>query len=108
MKFIHAADIHIDSPMRGLEKYEGTPVEELRTAPRRSFENIVTLALETPVDLVVIAGDLFDGPWQDMQTGVWTANQFHRLDQAGIPVFYSKEITTRRAVSYSPSPGPQM
>jgi len=87
MKFIHAADVHIDSPMRGLEKYEGAPVEELRTAPRRSFENIVTLAIETPVDFVIIAGDLFDGPWQDMQTGIWTASQFHRLDQAGIPVF---------------------
>ena len=87
MKFLHAADLHIDSPLRGLEVYEGAPVERLRGATRESFENLVTLATEQSVDLVIIAGDLFDGKWPDMATGIWTAGQLRRLDRAGIPVY---------------------
>ena len=45
MKFVHAADIHLDSPLRGLERYEGAPVDEIREATRRAFENLVNLCL---------------------------------------------------------------
>jgi len=31
-KFLHAADIHLDSPLRGLSRYEGVPVEAVRLA----------------------------------------------------------------------------
>lgn len=30
MKFIHAADIHLDRPLVSLQFYEGAPVEEIR------------------------------------------------------------------------------
>jgi DNA repair exonuclease SbcCD nuclease subunit len=86
-KFIHTADLHIDSPLRGLEAYEGAPVEQFRAATRVAFENLVTLASEHKVAFVIIAGDLFDGKWQDMKTGLWTAGQFRRLERAGIPVY---------------------
>lgn len=86
-KFIHAADLHIDSPLKGLEAYEGAPVEQFREATRVAFENLVTLAIEHEVAFVIIAGDLFDGKWQDMKTGLWTANQFRKLERAGIPVY---------------------
>ena len=36
--FLHAADIHLDSPLVGLERYEGAPVDEIRDATRRAFE----------------------------------------------------------------------
>ncbi len=87
MKFIHAADLHIDSPLRGLAQYEGAPCERLRGATREAFANLVSLAIDQRVDFVVIAGDLFDGPWQDMQTGIWTANQFRRLRREQIDVY---------------------
>ena len=86
-KFIHAADLHIDSPLRGLEIYEGAPVEQFRAATRLAFENLVTLAIDREVAFVIIAGDLFDGKWQDMKTGLWTAGQFRRLEREGIPVY---------------------
>ena len=72
MKFIHAADLHIDSPLRGLEVYDGAPLAQLRGATRVALQNLVRLALDQAVDFVVIAGDLFDGKWQDMRTGLWT------------------------------------
>jgi exonuclease SbcD len=85
-RFIHAADIHIDSPLRGLESYPGAPTERLRNATREAFTNLVQLAIDESVGFVIIAGDLFDGQWKDMNTGIWTAGQFRKLERAGIPV----------------------
>ena len=56
MKFLHAADLHIDSPLRGLDAYDGAPVERLRGASRTAFVALVDLALERRVDLVLFAG----------------------------------------------------
>jgi DNA repair exonuclease SbcCD nuclease subunit len=87
MRFLHAADVHLDAPLKGLEARDGAPVEELRTATRRAFQNLITLALRERVDFVVIAGDLFDGDYSDSRSWVWTAREFQRLAQADIPVF---------------------
>lgn len=86
MKFVHAADIHLDSPLHRLETYEGAPVAEIRNATRRAFENLIALALAEAVDCVLIAGDLFDGDWKDYNTGLFMVRQLHRLAQARIPV----------------------
>ncbi|MCK7578287.1 MAG: DNA repair exonuclease [Chromatiales bacterium] len=87
MKFIHAADIHLDSPLRGLERYEGAPVEALRGATRRALEHLVDLALDEAVAGVLLAGDLYDGDWKDYNTGLFFARQMERLRAADIPVF---------------------
>jgi predicted phosphodiesterase len=87
MKFIHTADLHLDSPLRGLERYEGAPVEAMRQATRRAAENIVSLALRERVDFVLIAGDVYDGDWRDFNTGLFFARQMSRLREADIPVF---------------------
>ena len=63
-KFIHAADIHLDSPLRGLSRYESAPVESIRDASRRAFENLVDIAIEEKVAFVLLAGDLYDGDWK--------------------------------------------
>jgi len=86
MKFIHTADIHLDSPMHRLEAYEGAPVDEIRQASRRAFENLIDLALSETVDMVLIAGDLFDGDWKDYNTGLFFIRQVRRLSDAGIRV----------------------
>lgn len=86
-RFIHAADIHLDSPLRGLDRYEGAPVEEVRGATRKAFRNLVDLALEEEVDFVIIAGDLYDGDWRDYNTGLFFASQVSRLQEADVRVF---------------------
>ena len=86
MKFLHAADIHLDSPLKGLEQYEGAPVEEIRGATRRALSRMVDLALEEEVDFVLIAGDLYDGDWKDHNTGLYFVSQIARLREAEIPV----------------------
>jgi DNA repair exonuclease SbcCD nuclease subunit len=85
-KFIHAADVHLDSPLRGLERYEGAPLEEIRGATRRAFENLIELAIEEEVAFVLLAGDLYDGDWKDYNTGLFFTRQMARLQEAGISV----------------------
>lgn len=87
MKFIHAADIHLDSPLRGLERYEGAPAEEIRGATRLAFKRLVDLAIEEAVAFVLLAGDLYDGDWRDYNTGLFFTQQMGRLQAADIRVF---------------------
>ena len=86
-RFIHAADLHLDSPLRGLSQREGAPEEEIRGASRRALENLVSLCLEEGVDFLLIAGDLYDGDWPDFNTGLFFNRQMLRLRDVGIPVY---------------------
>ena len=88
-RFIHAADIHLDSPLLSLEEYPGAPLEEIRMATRRALARLVDVAIESAVNFVVIAGDLFDGEWRDCNTGLYFVSQMKRLRAAGIPVYIS-------------------
>ena len=86
-KFIHAADVHLDSPLRGLSRYESAPAESIRDACRRAFENLIDLAIEEKVAFVLLAGDLYDGDWKDYSTGIYLSQQMGRLGQYNISVF---------------------
>ncbi|MBA4397466.1 MAG: DNA repair exonuclease [Syntrophus sp. (in: bacteria)] len=85
--FIHAADVHLDSPLIGLARYGDAPVDEIRGASRRAFENLVELALREGVAFLILAGDLYDGDWKDYNTGIFIARQMSRLREANIRVF---------------------
>jgi len=86
-KFIHTADIHLDSSLRKLDSYEGAPVDEIREAARKAFNNLVELAISEKVDFIVIAGDLYDGDWKDFNTGLYFVSQTVKLRNAGIFVY---------------------
>jgi DNA repair protein SbcD/Mre11 len=86
ISFLHAADLHLDSPLKMLEQYEGAPVESLRLATRRGLTRLVDLALERKVDFVLLAGDIYDGDWKDFNTGLFFVREMGRLSDARIPV----------------------
>jgi DNA repair exonuclease SbcCD nuclease subunit len=86
-RFVHTADIHLDSPLKGLAGYDGPAVECIRTATRQAFDSLMSEAIDQKVDFVVIAGDLYDGDWRDYQTGLFFARQMGRLAKANIPAF---------------------
>ncbi|WP_321908188.1 DNA repair exonuclease [Paraburkholderia sp. J11-2] len=87
MKFIHAADLHLDSPLHGLSAYPDAPASQLRNATREALRLLVDRAIEEEVAFVVIAGDLYDGDWKDHNTGIFFGQQMGRLRKAGIRVF---------------------
>lgn len=86
-RFIHAADIHLDSPLKGLDRYEGAPVDECRSSTRRALENLVALAVAERVAFVLIVGDLYDGDWTDYSTGLYFSRRMAELRDAGIGVY---------------------
>ncbi|PCJ11495.1 MAG: DNA repair exonuclease [Gammaproteobacteria bacterium] len=84
VRFVHAADIHLDSPLKGLEKYESAPVEKIREATREAFKNLIAFCLDEQVDLLLISGDLFDGDLKDFKAGLFLTSQLKRLSNANI------------------------
>lgn len=86
MKVVHAADLHIDSPLRGLGRIEGAPVEEIRLATRRAFSRLVDICLEEQAALLILAGDVFDGEWRDFNTGLFFVRELARLRDVGTQV----------------------
>ncbi len=84
--FLHAADIHLDSPLKNLAAREGAPVETIRAAARRAFDNLIELAVVEEVDFLLLAGDLYDGSWKDYNTGLFFIDRMRRLRKAGIRV----------------------
>jgi exonuclease SbcD len=84
MKFLHAADIHLDSPLAGLRARADLPEQMIRHSTRRAFSALIDLALAEDVAFMVIAGDLYDGDWKDFSTGLFFAAEMRRL---GRPCF---------------------
>ncbi len=87
MQFLHAADIHLDSPLKGLPEYSGAPVDKIRNATRQALRNMIDLAIKREVDFVLIAGDLYDGDWKSYDTGLVFREQMARLSKEEIGVF---------------------
>lgn len=86
-RFIHAADVHLDSPLKGLAKHEGSAADSIRTATRKALHQLVGLAIEEQVSFLIIAGDLYDGDWRDYRTGLYFVSEMGRLHRSGIPVY---------------------
>lgn len=86
VRWIHAADLHLDSPLAGLAAYKDAPTQLLRTATREAFERLIERASQEKVDFMILAGDIYDGSWKDLETGIWFAKMMGRLRAAGIQV----------------------
>ncbi len=86
-RFVHAADIHLDSPLLRLDEYPGAPVEEIRAASRKALAGLVDLTIDREADFLVIAGDLFDSDWRDCNTGLYFVSEMKRLRDAGIRAY---------------------
>jgi DNA repair exonuclease SbcCD nuclease subunit len=87
MKFIHCADVHLDTPLQGLAEYPGAPIKEIRNATRRAFEKVLDAAISESVDFLIIAGDLYDTGLKSFESALFFNKQMARLADAGIEVY---------------------
>jgi exonuclease SbcD len=83
-KILHCADLHLGSPLRGLEADPDAPAALIRDAARQALTNLVDFAIAEQVSVVLIAGDLFDGQWQHVPTSRFLTAELTRLAMAGI------------------------
>lgn len=86
-RFVHAADIHLDSPLRSLALRNPDLAALVGDATRQALTGIVDLCLDERVDALLLAGDLYDGEQTSMKTARFLADQIRRLHAAGIRVF---------------------
>ena len=101
-RFLHAADIHLDSPVGGLRDYPLASAHRFRNATREALNRLVDTAIRERAAFLVISGDLYDGNWRDFSTGLYFVSQMGRLHEAGIPVYLlhgnhdAESVITRR------------
>jgi DNA repair exonuclease SbcCD nuclease subunit len=86
-RFVHTADIHLDSPLRSLALREPELAELIGGATRKAFVAIIGLCLSEQVDALLISGDLYDGEQTSMKTARFLVDQLRRLHEAGIKAF---------------------
>lgn len=86
-RFVHTADVHLDSPLRSLALRDPDLAELIGNATRRAFVNTIDLCLDEQVDALLLAGDLYDGEQTSMKTARFLAEQLRRLHEVNIRTF---------------------
>lgn len=86
-RFVHTADLHLDSPLKSLAMRDTALAEVIGNASRAVFTRIIDLCIEEAVNALLIAGDLYDGAQTSMKTARFLTQELRRLDQAGIESF---------------------
>ncbi len=88
LRFVHAADLHLDSPFSGLRATAPEEVSRtLRSATFDVYDNIVNLCIEEGVDALLVAGDVYDGADRSLRAQLKFVEGLNRLDDAGIRSF---------------------
>jgi len=82
LKILHTADIHLGAKFSGLGNKGATQREQLRT----TLKNVIATAIDERVNIVLIAGDLFDANQQPQKNIDLVIEQFNLLESNNIPV----------------------
>ena len=107
-QFIHAADLHIDSPLQALGAKDPAVAQVFAAAGRKAVERLIAETIDSGARFLVIAGDVFDRDWRDVATGYFFARELGKLDRAGVKTFLIKgnhdaESVMSRALNYPAS-----
>lgn len=87
VKFIHAADLHLDSPFKGLKQLPRNILKTVKESTFLSLRNIVNEAIKNKVDFVLLAGDIYDIDDRSIKAQVFLKDELERLKAENIPVF---------------------
>lgn len=85
--FVHAADLHLDSPFQGVTAQSERIAKKLRSATFEAFENIVKLCIDRRVDFLVVAGDVYDSEDRSLQAQLRFRDGLAQLASHGIQSF---------------------
>ena len=85
--FIHAADLHLGSPFKGIGSGSPATAELLRSATFDAFSGLIDLCVEKSVDFLLVAGDIFDFSSRSLRAQFTFRDGLSRLSEAGIRAF---------------------
>jgi len=86
VRFVHAADLHLDAPFAGVDASDPRVKSALVASTFEAFERIVALCLDEKADFLLLAGDVYDNA-RNFNAQLRFQQQATRLAEAGIPVF---------------------
>ena len=89
IRFIHTADLHLDSPFKGMTGLPSDYLNSLRNSTFEAFSKLITYALQTKPDFVLIVGDIYDGEDRSLRAQVKFQEGMKKLHEASIPVIIS-------------------
>ncbi|SDM00913.1 metallophosphoesterase family protein [Sediminibacillus halophilus] len=89
ISFLHSADLHLDSPFKGLGNVPEAVFEQIRGSTFGALEALVRLAIEKQVDFVLIAGDVFDENQHSLLARMQLKAAFEKLNVHHIEVYLS-------------------
>lgn len=89
ISFIHAADLHLDSPFQGLSHIPEHIFKEVRESTFVALDRLVRSAIHLRVDFVLIVGDLFDNERQSLKAQIRLRKAFQELEKHDINVYLS-------------------
>src|SRR5262245_14102760 len=87
LRFIHAADLHLDSPFRGIASASAALKERLQSATLAAFRRVIDHTIQSKADFLVIAGDIYDSKDRNLRALVSFRKEMERLAERRIPVF---------------------
>jgi len=87
LRFIHAADLHLDSPFRGIGSASAALKQRLQSATLGALRRVVDHTIESKADFLVIAGDIYDSKDRNLRALVSFRHEMQRLAERNIPVF---------------------
>jgi exonuclease SbcD len=87
IRFIHASDLHIGTPFKGLSACRADLADRLKDATFRSFKKIIDLSIENEVDFLVVAGDVFDSQNRFVADQMRFCGELKRLGESGISAY---------------------
>ncbi len=107
-QFIHAADLHIDSPLDALGAKDAAIKATFAAASRKAVERLIAETIDSGAKFLIVAGDVFDGDWRDVSTGLFFVRELGKLHRAGLPTFivrgnHDAESVISRSLPYPPS-----
>lgn len=88
IKFIHTADLHLDTPFRSLSSMNKDLAERLKDATFRSFEKIINLCISEQVDFLLVSGDIFDGEDRSLSAQLKFVKGLQRLSGERIHTYF--------------------
>ena len=86
-RFVHAADLHLDSPFKGVCETEARVADVLRRATFEAYKRVIDLCVDRRVDALLVAGDVFDGADRSLAAQIQFVRGLERLHKAGIRAF---------------------
>jgi DNA repair exonuclease SbcCD nuclease subunit len=87
LRFVHAADLHLDSPFRGIGNASAALKERLQAATLGALRRVVDHTIESKADFLIIAGDIYDSKDRNLRALVSFRKEMERLAERNIPAF---------------------